>query len=69
MTFTVLQESEVEHFTHNLNSMYENIKKNQNRTISLSRHVLKDDGSQDISESNPHCQYFNWDSNHHLEHK
>ena len=74
-TFTVLQESEVEHFTHHLNSMDENIKfmvepEQDNMLAFLD--CLKDDGSTKVKiyrKATHTDQYLNWDSNHHLEHK
>ena len=77
-TFTVLQESEVEHFTHHLNSMDENIKftveqEQDNTLVFLDTCIcLKDDGSTKVKiyRKAPHTdQYLNWNSNHHLEHK
>ena len=77
-TFTVLQESEVEHFTHHLNSMDENIKftvkPEQDNTLAFldTRVRLKDDGSTKVNiyrKATHTDQYLNWDSNHYLEHK
>ena len=77
-TFTVLQESEVEHLTHHLNSMDENIKftvepEQDNMLAFLDTCIcLKDDGSTKVKiyQKTTHTnQYLNWDSNHHLEHK
>ena len=48
-TFTVLQESEVAHFTHNLNSMDENITSTvdpeQGSMLAFLETCMKDDGS------------------------
>ena len=77
-TFTVLQESEVEHFTHHLNSMDENIKftvePEQDNTLAFidTCVFLNDDGSTKVKiyrKATHTDQYLNWDSNHHLEHK
>ena len=76
-TFTVLQESEVEHFTHHLNLMDENIKftveqEQDNKLAFLDTRVcLNDDGSTKVKiyrKATNTDQYLNWDSNHHLEH-
>ena len=77
-TFTVLQESEVEHFTHHLNSMNENIKytvePEQDNTLAFldTCVCLNDDGSTKVKiyrKATHTDQYLNWDSNRHLEHK
>ena len=77
-TFTVLQESEVEHFTHHLNSMDENIKftvePEQDNTLAFLDTCVcqNDDGSTKVKiyrKATNTDQYLNWDSNHHLEHK
>ena len=77
-TFTVLQESEVERFTHHLNSMDENIKftvePEQDKMLAFldTCKCLKDDGSTKVKiyrKATQTDQYLYWDSNHHLEHK
>ena len=77
-TFTVLQESELEHFTHHLNSMDENIKisvhPEQDNTLAFldTRICLKDDGSTKVKiyrKATHTDQYLNLVSNHHREHK